>query len=77
MTTQDQIIIICILAFIAIPVGTFTIIKCINKLSRTPVNRVERTGDIELIATDNPQQNYPDLLEPAYPLNIYERVPSY
>lgn len=45
MTTQDQIIIICILAFIAVPLGTFITIKTINKLSRPPVNALNRTAD--------------------------------
>jgi hypothetical protein len=61
MTTQDQIIIICILAFIAVPLGTFITIKTINKLSRAPVNALNRTADIELV----------DYIEPLQPLNTY------
>jgi hypothetical protein len=37
MTTQHQIIAICVIVFIAVPVGCFTTIKCINKLTRVPV----------------------------------------
>jgi hypothetical protein len=85
MTTQDQIITICILAFIGIPLGTFTAIKTINKLSRPPVNALNRTGDIELvdyIEPTRPQQifNYPDLLESTHERFSnhvgYGRVPS-
>jgi hypothetical protein len=61
MTTQDQIITICILAFIGIPLGTFTAIKTINKLSRPPVNALNRTGDIELV----------DYIEPTQPIHAY------
>jgi len=62
MTTQHQIIAICVLAFIAVPLGTFITIKTINKLSRPPVNALNReTGDIELI-------NY---IEPSQPDNAY------
>jgi hypothetical protein len=61
MTTQNQIIIICALAFIAVPLGTFTTIKLIKKLSRTPVNTLIRgSGDIEL--------NY---IEPSQPVHEY------
>lgn len=92
MTTQQQIIAICVLVFIGVPVGTFTIIKCINKLSRPPVNTLVRSGDLELvdyIEPTRPQQifNYPDLLEshdriPYHTSYIerisdYGRVPSY
>src|ERR1700678_108338 len=89
MTTQDQIITICVLVFIAVPLGTFTIIKTINKLSRPPVNTLVRSGDIELvdfIEPTRPQQifNYPDLLEShgrfSYyydRISDYGRVPSY
>jgi hypothetical protein len=61
MTTQDQIIIICVLAFIAVPLGTFITIKTINKLSRPPVNALNRTADIELV----------DYIEPSQPLNTF------
>jgi len=61
MTSQDQIIIICILAFITVPLGTFITIKTINKLSRPPVNALNRTADIELV----------DYIEPLQPLNTY------
>jgi len=81
MTTQHQIIAICIIAAIAVPLGTFTAIKTINKLMRPPVNSLLRThdGDIELnyIEPTRPGQiyNYPDLVTPTY-----ERIsfpPSY
>src|ERR1700753_655132 len=61
MTTQNQTIIFCILAFIAVPLGTFITIKTINKLSRPPVNALNRTADIELV----------DYIEPSQPLNTY------
>jgi hypothetical protein len=49
MTTQHQIIAICVIAVIAVPLGTFTAIKTINKLMRPPVNVLVRSGDIELM----------------------------
>ena len=65
MTTQHQIIAICILVLIAVPVGTFTTIKTINWLTRPPVNALRReTGDIELI-------NY---IEPSQPVNAYHPI---
>src|SRR6266436_91715 len=89
MTTQHQIIAICIIVFIAVPVGSFTIIKTINKLTRAPVNTLVRSGDIELvdyIEPTRPQQifNNQDLLEShgrfSYyydRISDYGRVPSY
>jgi uncharacterized protein YneF (UPF0154 family) len=90
MTTQHQIIAICIIATIAVPVGTFVTIKTINKLMRPPVNNLLRThGDIELdyIEPTQPQQiyNYPDLLGQHFPTHgiisnhpVYEgSLPSY
>ena len=74
-----QIIIICILAFISVPLGTFTVIKTINKLSRPPANTLVRAGDIELvdyIAPTRPQQVY-NLMENQFPTNYYERVPTF
>jgi hypothetical protein len=61
MTTQHQIIAICIIVFIGIPVGTFTTIKCIKKLTRVPENTLYRRNDIELV----------DYIEPSQPLNAY------
>jgi hypothetical protein len=69
MTTQDQVIIICVLAFIAVPLGGFITIKTINKLTKPPVNTLVRSGDIELvefIEPVQPPQVYPDLLSPEY-----------
>jgi hypothetical protein len=60
-THQDQIIIICILAIISVPLGTFITIKTINKLSRPPVNTLVRPGDIELV----------DYIEPTHPGHVY------
>ena len=89
MTHQDQIIIICILAIISVPLGTFITIKTINKLSTPPVNTLIRSGDVELvdfIEPTRPQQifNYPDLLEShgrfSYyydRISDYGRLPSY
>lgn len=84
MTHQDQIIIICILAFISVPLGTFITIKTIKKLSSPSVNTLRRSGDIELgdIIESNRNvrtQDYPDLL--VEPSQIYDRFsgvpPSY
>jgi len=61
MTHQDQIITICILAFIGIPLASFTAIKTINKLSRPPVNTLVRPGDIEMV----------DYIEPTHPVNTF------
>jgi|SRR6266550_1212255 len=75
MTTQHQIIAICVIFFIAVPVGTMTIIKTINKLSSPPVNVLSRqTGDIEMNYIQQ-GHSYPDLLQSPAP--IYDRVPSY
>jgi len=68
MSYTDQIIVICVLAFIAIPVGGITVIKTIKKLSKPPVNLLERRGDIELVDYIEPTQpgqiyQYPDLAE--------------
>jgi len=65
MTTQHQIITICVLAFIAVPLGTFTIIKTIKKLTRPPVNTLVRSGDIEM--------NY---IEPVHPGHVYQPIDS-
>lgn len=75
MTTQHQIITICVLAFIGVPLGTFTIIKTINKLSRPPVNTLHRSGDIELVDYIEQGYSHPDLLQS--PPRIYDRVGSY
>lgn len=82
MTTQDQIIIICVLAFIAAPLGTFISIKTINKLTRPPVNTLTtRTGDIELghyIEPMRPPHSYQPIDSLNYePYNWDERVPSF
>jgi len=86
MSTQHQIIAICIIATIAVPVGTFVTIKTINKLMRPPVNNLLRThGDIELnyIEPTQPGHSYQpiDWVNPNYmnydPYNWGDRVPSY
>lgn len=82
MTTQDQIIIICVLAFIAAPLGTFISIKTINKLTRPPVNTLTTTtGDIELghyIEPMRPPHSYQPIDSLNYePYNWDERVPSF
>jgi hypothetical protein len=79
MTNQHQIIIICILGFISVPLGTFITIKTINKLSRPPVNTLARSGDIELgdyIEHAQQTYNYPDLLAPTYE-RIASLAPTY
>src|SRR6266436_86576 len=73
MTTQDQIIIICVLAFIAVPLGTFITIKTINKLSRPPVNTLDRRGDIELVDYIEPSQP----IHAYYPFDINNNFPTY
>jgi hypothetical protein len=81
MTHQDQIIIFCILALFAVPVGTFTAIKTVKKLTRPVSNTLVRHGDIELGDYIQPIQDYPDLLDSPTPIfdrvAIYDRVPSY
>jgi hypothetical protein len=44
------------MAAVAVPVGTFTIIKCIKKLTHHPVNTLHRRADIELVDFINPTQ---------------------
>jgi hypothetical protein len=83
MTTQHQIIAICVIAFISVPLGTFIAIKTINKLSRPQVNTLTRTrGDIELDYIDpaQPGRVYQplDMVNPNYEsYNWSDRVPSY
>jgi hypothetical protein len=62
MTTQHQIIAFCVLLTIAVPVGTFSAIKLIKKLTIPPVNNLNRRGDIELV----------DYIEPARPDYAYQ-----
>lgn len=62
MTTQTQIIIICIMAAVAVPVGTFTLIQCIKKLTPTPVNSLHRRGDLQLV----------DFITPTQPPNSFQ-----
>jgi len=57
MTHQHQIIAFCILAAIAVPVGTLIAIKTINKLSGHPVNSLHRRNDIELQEVIDPIQH--------------------
>jgi hypothetical protein len=82
MTTQHQIIAFCVIAFTAVPLGTFVTIKLIKKLTISPVNALNRqTGDIELgdyIQPVQPPHSYQpiDLLN-YEPYNWAERVPSY
>jgi hypothetical protein len=80
MTTHDQIIAVCVLAIISVPLGTFIAIKTINKLSRPPVNTLTRShGDIELGNYIEPDYSYyPDLLEsPAPTYYTGQYPPSY
>jgi hypothetical protein len=83
MTSQNQIIIACVLASIAVPLGTFVTIKTINKLMRPPVNNLLRSHqDIELnyIEPIQPANSYQpiDLVNLNYnPYNWGDRVPSY
>ena len=73
MTHQNQIIIFCILAVIAAPLGTFTIIKTIKNLSRPPVNVLHRRGDIELGEYIQPTHpNQLEYIEPIRPNHIYQ-----
>jgi hypothetical protein len=75
MTTQQQTIAFSVLGVIAVPLATFITIKLIHKLTRPPMNTLNRSGDIELNDYIEPSNNYPDLLE--FPPHIYDRVPSY
>jgi hypothetical protein len=80
MTTQHQIIAICIIAVIAVPLGTFTAFKTINKLMRPPVNTLVRSGDIELdyIEPTRPGYSYQPIDWVNYePYNWSDRVPTY
>ena len=86
MTTQHQTIAICVLAFIAVPLGTFVTIKTINKLTRPTVNRlISNHQDIELqyIEPVQPDHVYQplDMVNPNYinyeSYNWGDRVPSY
>lgn len=77
MTTQNEVIIICVLAFIAVPLGGFITIKTINKLTKPPVSSLNRQADIELVGYIEPSQPhntyYPiDLLHNQFP--ILERI---
>lgn len=76
MTTQHQIIAFCVLGVIAVPLGTFTLIKTINKIWRPAANTLQRPGDLQLdyIEPTRPQEiyYYPDLLQPRY-----ERISDY
>jgi len=81
-----QTIIFCILAAVAVPVGTFTTIKCIKKLTSHPVNTLHRRPDIELVDYITPTQppnsfqidlenyNLPYIYPPSYRSGI---LPSY
>jgi hypothetical protein len=49
MTNQDQVIIACVLAAIALPLGSFYTFKAVNKFMRPIENRlISRHQDIEL-----------------------------
>jgi hypothetical protein len=83
MTTQHQTIAFCVLAAIAVPLGTFYTFKAVNKFMRPTENRlIRRHQDIELNYIEPGQShNYPDLLESPAPIYDrifnYDRVPSY
>lgn len=90
MTTQQQIIAFCVIGVVAVPLGTFTTIKLIKRLTRPPVNTIVRSGDIELVDVvqpTRPQQTYNqfDLLNAEYPSfprtsnysHYYDRVPTF
>jgi len=63
--------------------GVYVAIRKTIQYTRPPVNRLVRTGDIELvdyIEPSHPQQAYThlDLLEPQFEINLdFSRVPSY
>jgi len=50
------------MAVVAVPVGTFTLIQCIKKLTPSPVNTLPRRGDIELV----------DFITPTQPPNSFQ-----
>jgi hypothetical protein len=80
--TNSNIIIIVVTLTISSTLGVYVAIRKTIQYTRPPVNTLVRSGDIELIdyiEPTHPQQiyNYPDLLEPQFQINVYERVPSY
>lgn len=88
MTNQTQIIIICGIAGVGIPLGTFVLIKTIKKLWVEPTNVLRRHGDIELQNVVEPIRHnfnrefdlnslpeYPQAMVNQFP--VYGRVPSY
>ena len=74
------------MAAVAVPLGTFTIIKCITKLTHHPMNTLHRRADIELVDYIAPSQppnsfqidlenyNLPYIYPPSYQSGI---LPSY
>ena len=79
MSTQNQIIVICILGAIAVPLGTFITIKTIHKLTRPVVNTMNRSGDIELMDYNEPtqlQQAHYDLLSPPLSTDFIQFMPD-
>jgi hypothetical protein len=50
------------MAAVAVPLGTFTIIKCIKKLTYHPVNTLHHRGEIELV----------DYIAPSQLLNTFQ-----
>ena len=79
MSTQNQIIVICILGAIAVPLGTFITIKTIHKLTGSVVNTMNRSGDIELndyIEPTQLQQAHYDLLSPPLPTDFIQFIPD-
>jgi hypothetical protein len=78
--TNSNIIIIVVTLTICSTLGVYVAIRKTIQYTRPPVNTLVRSGDIELvdyIEPTQPQQiyNYPDLLEPQFP--IYERIINY
>nr|QGP74774.1 hypothetical protein [Russula griseocarnosa] len=78
MTTEHSTIAICVLAVIAIPLGTFIGISAFKKCTRVPINTLHRSGDIELqyIEPSRPEQIYNRLdLEDQF--SYYDRITSW
>nr|WEH01506.1 hypothetical protein [Russula griseocarnosa] len=82
MSIEHSTIAFCVLAVIAIPLGTFIGISVFKKCTRPVVNTIHRRGDIELqyIEPSRPNQIYNPLdLEDQF--SYYDRIislpPSY
>jgi len=77
---KSNVIILLSTGTFAATFGSYVVIRLLRKYTPSPVNTLQRSGDIELgdyIQSTQPEQinNYPDLL--ALPSAIYDRIPNY